>query len=47
MTSVAKNRTLVRHQPLNNIKKIQIKGCSYCLLYSFKYLVNEFYSSNY
>ena len=47
MTSVAKDRILVRHQPLNNIRKIQIIGCIFLLSYSFNYLTNGFYSSNY
>ena len=38
MTSVEKDRILVRHQPLNNIIKIQIIGCKFFLLYSLIYM---------
>ena len=38
MTSVAKDRTLVRHQPPNKITKIQILWCKYFLLYSLIYM---------
>ena len=46
MTSVAKDRILIRHQSLNEITKIQILGCKYFLLYSLNYLdiIINFYS---
>ena len=46
MTSVVKDRILVRHQPLNKITKIQILGCKYFLLYSLIYMniIIYFYS---
>ena len=43
LTSVAKDRILVRHQPLNKITKIQTLGCEYFLLYSLNYLDNIIY----
>ena len=38
MTSVSKDRILIRHQPHNKITKIQILGCKYFLLYSLNCL---------
>ena len=38
MTSVAKDRIRVRHQPFNKIIIIQIIGCKYFLSYSLNYL---------
>ena len=44
MTSVAKDRTLVRHHPVNKITKIQILGCKNFLLSSLNYLDIVIYS---
>ena len=38
MTSVAKDHSLIRHQPFNRIIIIQIIGCKYFLSYSLNYL---------